>query len=180
MKEDALRIAAGIPEPTARINVLREYVQACILRSLHESEAFQVLSFVGGTCLRFVYNLPRFSEDLDFSLEREPPNPRETVANWFTKVRRDLKFLGFEAEVSLNTEKTVYTAWIRIPQLMAEAGLSNMPEQKLLDQRSWQALVLDAAKRSDLETIRRDVTPFLERPEEAALLTRESIQALLL
>ncbi|MEW5817195.1 MAG: nucleotidyl transferase AbiEii/AbiGii toxin family protein [Spirochaetota bacterium] len=262
MKDEALRIAGKITEPTARINILREYVQACILRSLHEAEAFQALSFVGGTCLRFIYNLPRFSEDLDFSLEQEP---REPVSVWFSKVRRDLNFLGFEADVTLNVKKTVYVAWIGIPRLMSEARLTDIQEQRLsvkaeidsrppagarfearlvnrhtlfairhhdlpsllagkihaictrpyakgrdwydlvwylslrppifpnsellrnafaqtspdLESQSWQEMIIEAAERSDFEAIRRDVNPFLERPEEARFLTREYIRTLL-
>jgi len=49
MKEEALVIAAEHSDPAKRLNVLREYLQACILRSLHDSEAFVSLSFVGGT-----------------------------------------------------------------------------------------------------------------------------------
>jgi len=30
----------------------------------------QTLAFHGGTALRFLYDIPRYSEDLDFALER--------------------------------------------------------------------------------------------------------------
>lgn len=94
MRDVALDLALCVPDPAKRLNVLREYVQACVLRSLHESEAFRCLSFVGGTALRFLYALGRFSEDLDFSLEmsegyepvlwlresRPSSRPRQTAA----------------------------------------------------------------------------------------------------
>ena len=51
MKARALELEGEVADPVARLNVLREYAQASILRSLHESEAFQALSFVGGTAL---------------------------------------------------------------------------------------------------------------------------------
>ena len=54
-------------DPVRRLNSLREYLQAFIMRSLHESEASRAIAFVGGTALRFLEDLPRFSEDLDFS-----------------------------------------------------------------------------------------------------------------
>ena len=44
--------AATTKELAQKLNALREYVQGCVLRSLHESEAFLCLSFVGGTALR--------------------------------------------------------------------------------------------------------------------------------
>ncbi|MCK5795636.1 MAG: nucleotidyl transferase AbiEii/AbiGii toxin family protein, partial [Deltaproteobacteria bacterium] len=68
MKEEALALVAAIDDPARRLNLLREYLQAFALRSLHESEAFMKIAFVGGTALRFLHGLPRFSEDLDFSL----------------------------------------------------------------------------------------------------------------
>lgn len=92
MKEQALEIVANIADPGEKLNRLREYLQAFALRSLHESEAFQCLSFVGGTALRFLYNLPRFSEDLDFSLEKAQNYVPE---KWLSKLRRDLEFSGF-------------------------------------------------------------------------------------
>ena len=50
-------------------NVAREYLQSRILGALQRAGAMTSLAFRGGTCLLFVFNLPRFSEDLDFALE---------------------------------------------------------------------------------------------------------------
>ena len=71
MKDEALALSETSPDPDRKLNLLREYLQAFVLRSLSESEAFTRLSFVGDTALRFLFGLPRFSEDLDFSLERD-------------------------------------------------------------------------------------------------------------
>ncbi|MBK7599828.1 MAG: nucleotidyl transferase AbiEii/AbiGii toxin family protein [Acidobacteria bacterium] len=68
MKEQALSLARGAGDPGQGLNLLREYLQAHILRSLHECEAFRSVAFVGGTALRFLHGLQRFSEDLDFSV----------------------------------------------------------------------------------------------------------------
>ena len=67
MKDLALDAAMRFDDPGRRLNALREHLQAFVMRSLHESEASRALAFVGGTALRFLENLPRFSEDLDFS-----------------------------------------------------------------------------------------------------------------
>lgn len=50
------------------INQLREFLQILILKIIYDSGAFKYLSFTGGTALRILYNLQRYSEDLDFSL----------------------------------------------------------------------------------------------------------------
>lgn len=128
MKAEALDYALRSGDPIDRTNILREYIQACALRSLHESRAFESLSFVGGTALRFLFDLPRYSEDLDFSLESSSLYEPRT---WMAKLKRDLLRLGFESELSWNDRKTVHVAWIRIASLLKEAGIVARTEQKL-------------------------------------------------
>ena len=128
MKDEAVSIAKNIADPAQRLNVLREYMQVLALRSLHESEAFRCIAFVGGTALRFLYRLPRFSEDLDFSLESEDGYDLD---KWMNKLKRDLQLAGFDSSVSLNDSKTVHTVWIKTGDLLKIAGLSAMANQKL-------------------------------------------------
>lgn len=128
MKEEAISLARNIADPVQRLNVLREYLQALMLRSLHESEAFQCIAFVGGTALRFLYGLPRFSEDLDFSLDS---NEGYAPEKWMSKTKRDLQFAGLDVAVALNDRKTVHVAWIKIAGILKDVGLTGMGEQKL-------------------------------------------------
>lgn len=128
MKARAIEVAAAIGDPGERLNRLREYLQAFILRSLHESEAFQRLSFVGGTALRFMYGLPRFSEDLDFSLENSQGYAPQ---KWLSKLRRDLTFAGFDPTITWNDRKTVHIGWVRVAGLLKEVGLAGTSGQKL-------------------------------------------------
>lgn len=128
MKEEMLGLLRDVRDPSLKLNVLREYIQALALRSLHESEAFADLSFVGGTALRFVFNLPRFSEGLDFSLERKSGYKPEA---WLKKLKRDLAFSGFDVSVSWNDKTTVHKAWIKVAEVLAAAGLAAMKDQKL-------------------------------------------------
>lgn len=128
MKEEAIAIGGGAGDPARRLNLLREYVQALALRSLHESEAFAGLAFVGGTALRFAFGLPRFSEDLDFSLERQKGYAPE---RWMKKLKSDLVLSGFEASVSWNDKTTVHKAWLKVAGILKECGLSALPGQKL-------------------------------------------------
>ena len=128
MKEEALAIIEGIPDPSDKLNLLREYVQAMVLRSLHESEAFVGLSFVGGTALRFVHDLPRFSEDLDFSLDNRNAYRPEA---WLRKLKNDLQFAGFDAGVNWNNRTAVHKSWVKVAGLLKDAGLAAMPNQNL-------------------------------------------------
>ena len=128
MKEEVLSIVSGIFDPAMKLNLMREYIQSRTLRSLHESEAFRSLSFVGGTALRFLYGLPRFSEDLNFSLESGEGYKPEL---WMKKLKNDLFLAGFNIHLSWNARTNVHKAWIGIEDLMKEAGLAVLSEQRL-------------------------------------------------
>jgi predicted nucleotidyltransferase component of viral defense system len=128
MKEEALAIVAQITDPAQKLNILREYVQARTLRSLHESEAFVNLSFVGGTALRFVFDLRRFSEDIDFALDNSTGYAPES---WMKKLKRDLLRAGFDVSVAWKGKSTVHKAWVKIGSLLQDAGLSPVKDHKL-------------------------------------------------
>jgi hypothetical protein len=128
MKEEALALIEDVVDPALKLNRLREYIQAFVLRSLHESEAFHSLSFVGGTALRFLHNLPRFSEDLDFSVEDDR---YYDPLKWLKKIERDLKLAGFHIGMRWNDHQTVHVGWIRLTRILSEAKLAAIPEQKL-------------------------------------------------
>lgn len=128
MKDRALEAALRFDDPGRRLNALREYLQAFILRSLHESEAARAIVFVGGTALRFLEDLPRFSEDLDFS---QVSSDGYQPVRWLRKLKRDLHLAGFDSTVRWMDREPVQAAWIRTASLLAEAGLSGHPEQKL-------------------------------------------------
>ena len=70
MKDLLSTLITGKDALAAR-NIAREYLQARILDHLHQAGAMQALAFQGGTALRFLYAIPRYSEDLDFALERQ-------------------------------------------------------------------------------------------------------------
>ena len=128
MKEQALSQALRFDDPQRRLNALREYLQAFVMRSLHESEAGLAVAFVGGTALRFLEDLPRFSEDLDFS--RVSADGYEPV-RWLEKLKRDLHFAGFDSTIRWIDREPVQVAWVRTAHLLAEAGLSGHARQNL-------------------------------------------------
>jgi hypothetical protein len=128
VKEHALKLARGAADRGQALNALREYLQSLVLRSFHESEAFRCVTFVGGTALRFLHGLPRFSEDLDFSLVSPVGYAGQ---DWMAKVKRDLTLAGFAPEVTWNDRKTVHTGWVRLRGLLRDAGLSPLADEKL-------------------------------------------------
>ena len=128
MKDRALEAALRFDDPGRRLNSLREYLQAFIMRSLHESEASRTVALVGGTALRFLENLPRFSEGLDFS---QVSTTGYDPVRWLRKLKQDLHLSGFDSTVRWVDRKPVQVAWIRTASLLAEAGLSGHSAQNL-------------------------------------------------
>jgi predicted nucleotidyltransferase component of viral defense system len=57
--------------PTTKIRgILREYLQFLILKELYKNKYGKKLFFTGGTYLRLVHDVKRFSEDLDFNINK--------------------------------------------------------------------------------------------------------------
>ena len=129
MKEQYLResVAAG---PHA-VNRMRELLQWEILAGLHRAESFRHIAFVGGTCLRLLYGLRRFSEDLDFSFIQG--GDASTLTSLPQALGRHLAGSGFDdVEITTSGAQTAVTSiWIKFPGLLHEMGVSPMTAQKL-------------------------------------------------
>ena len=52
----------------------KEIIQEVALYALWRAGFFKVAAFQGGTSLRILHKLPRFSEDLDFMLKEPDPD----------------------------------------------------------------------------------------------------------
>ncbi len=127
MKERALQLVREASLEAKR-NVLREYLQAHILFSFQAKRAFEQLAFVGGTALRFLHGLRRYSEDLDFSLERPKAYDFQRFLN---RVEVDLTKAGFDVTVHPREVTPVHSAFVRFPGLLYEFGLSPHQTEKL-------------------------------------------------
>jgi predicted nucleotidyltransferase component of viral defense system len=130
VKDHLLSLAAAQPDPRARLNLVREYLQAHMLRSAQEAGAFAALAFQGGTALRFLHGLRRFSEDLDFALER--PKEDRGLEHLAKVVKRDFELSGYGVEATLRTSRTVHSAEVKFPRLLHEAGVASERGAKLM------------------------------------------------
>ena len=90
-----------------RDHALREVMQEIALAGLQRGGFFDKAAFYGGTCLRIFHGLPRFSEDLDFSLLAADPD--FSLEPYFRAVREEFSAFGFEIEISQRM-KTVQSA----------------------------------------------------------------------
>jgi predicted nucleotidyltransferase component of viral defense system len=102
--------------------VVREYLQARTLECLQENGAFVDWAFVGGTALRFLYSLPRFSEDLDFSISES--GTEDNFVEHMKKIKNRFLAEDYEVIIKARTAKTVRAAFIKFPGLLYELGLS--------------------------------------------------------
>ncbi len=127
MKDYLLELVSKHAGYNAKLNAMREYLQAYILRIMHGEGLFRTTAFLGGTALRFLYNLPRFSEDLDFSLAKEKGLQ---FSGLISKVKEELTQAGYVATATCDEEKTVSKSFIRFEGLLYEAGISPMKSQK--------------------------------------------------
>lgn len=102
--------------------IAREYIQARVLESLQENGAFTTWAFVGGTALRFLYSMPRFSEDLDFSSVHV--GAEDNFVELLQKTKKSFESEGYELTIKANAEKTVRSAFLKFEGLLYEVGLS--------------------------------------------------------
>lgn len=77
------------------INALREILQRVTLLGLHRGNFFNLACFYGGTALRLLYDLDRFSEDMDFCLKK--PDPSFNFRPYIDAVRDELSRYGLKA-----------------------------------------------------------------------------------
>jgi hypothetical protein len=109
--------------------VAREYLQARLLEGLQRAGSLVSLAFHGGTALRFLYATPRYSEDLNFSLERAPEQYH--LPGILRAIRAGLTAEGYALEIKFNDQKPVHSAWLRFPGLLYELDLSPHREEIL-------------------------------------------------
>jgi hypothetical protein len=129
MKEYLRDLAEQAGNDLARGCLVREYLQARVLESLQDTGVFLRWAFVGGTALRFLYAIPRFSEDLDFSLINVGQDAGFRAA--LTEVKRALRLEGYRVEINVKDENTVSSAWLKFPGLPHEMGMSPHASQVL-------------------------------------------------
>lgn len=78
-------------------NALKEVLQEIILYGLSNSDFFNKALFQGGTALRILYQLPRFSEDLDFLLKS--PDPEFQWKPYLDCIEQALELFSIKSEI---------------------------------------------------------------------------------
>jgi hypothetical protein len=130
MREYLQQLVRDAPDPLTARHVAREYLQARILSVLQSAGAMIPLAFHGGTALRLLYQLPRYSEDLDFALER--PSESYNLRAYLQSMRSDLSREGYTVEIRIKDEGVVQSGLVRFRGLFRDLGLPAPRDETLL------------------------------------------------
>ncbi|MBI3892105.1 MAG: nucleotidyl transferase AbiEii/AbiGii toxin family protein [Candidatus Wallbacteria bacterium] len=167
MKDHLAQLLRSSSSPLQGRNLAREYLQARILGAMQRSGAMLSLAFHGGTALRFLYSLPRYSEDLDFALERSPQ--RYDLRRCLDAVKSELTAEGYGVEVRLSDRRTVHSAFVRLPGLLHELGLSAQRTEVLAVKLEVDTNPPSGA-RLETSLVRRHVLVQLQHHDRSSLL----------
>lgn len=112
-------------------HLLKEYVETLALNWLVSSKWAPHLTFIGGTNLRLVRGIDRFSEDLDFDIKNLTP---DMFAEMTDGLVRFLRLNGFPAEAKAKeSDKTVANRRsVLFPGFLHGLGLSPFKEERFL------------------------------------------------
>lgn len=133
---DIKQLLSYYPKPIAENaslhkHILKEYVELLALEHLSQTHHAPKLVFIGGTCLRLVHGIDRFSEDLDFDC-------KNLSYDEFMQMTDDLidylRGNGLTAEVrdKENARLTAYHRNIYFPGLLFEMNLTGHREERFL------------------------------------------------
>lgn len=111
------------------LNLIREYLQVLVLKAIYQSEYGSGLSFMGGTCLRICHDLKRYSEDLDFALDKKIPKYSFQGLN--QAIASFLKNTDFEVDIKVSEDKIVQKSFIRVAEILHFFGISPLKSQKI-------------------------------------------------
>ena len=167
MKAYIEQLLRDISDPINGRNLVREYLQARILEGMQRAGAMVPMAFHGGTALRFLYTIPRFSEDLDFALEK--PGAGYDFRVYLRAIQSEFLKEGYQIEITLNDKKTVNSAFVRFKDLLYEFGLS-AHRAEVLAVKIEVDTNPPAGAGLDTTLIRRHVTLRLQHHDQSSLL----------
>lgn len=120
--------STGIPLTKKRA-VIREYLQTKLIDLIYTQVLSKKLSFVGGTALRLLRGIDRFSEDLDFDnlglSERQ-------IAGLVMEAAERFKRENIELELTSQEKETRTYFQLKFPRLLYDLKISTNEREKLM------------------------------------------------
>ena len=111
--------------------ILKEYIQLMILDYLSTTPYIQKITFIGGTNLRLVKGIDRFSEDLDFDCKNFSNDEFIYMTNGIIQFleRSGLRVVAKDKE---NPKLSAFRRNLLFPELLFDLGLSGHKEERFL------------------------------------------------
>jgi predicted nucleotidyltransferase component of viral defense system len=100
------------------VKALREILQEIALLGLWRSRFFEKAAFYGGTALRILYGMDRYSEGLDFSLLK--PAAEFDLSRYCNALEKEIRSFGFDATVtgkSKSGQSAIQSAFLKADTL---------------------------------------------------------------
>lgn len=144
--DQILKFAQGYGLPLANKRaILREYLQIKVLEIIYQAKVSKDLFFVGGTSLRLLRNLDRFSEDLDFdTLNISKSQVENLMKSLHSRLIRENITVDFYQNV---TSRRIHYE-LRFKDLLFQLGISRHQEEKLVVkfdfEKFWQGLIRES------------------------------------
>lgn len=112
IKEEILELAmqGANAEKGDGSEIVRECLQAAVLRSFHESGAFASVCLVGDGARRFAVGKEERVDELGFALFDKAGYAPE---RWLFKAQRYLRFMGFDTRIAFTRKAFVHAGWLR-------------------------------------------------------------------
>ncbi len=112
-------------------HILKEYLQLMILDYLSSTPYIRKMTFIGGTNLRLVKGIDRFSEDLDFDCKDLSKDEFLEMTNGVI-LFLERSGLRVEARDKDNPKLMAFRRNIHFPELLFDLGLSGHKEERFL------------------------------------------------
>jgi predicted nucleotidyltransferase component of viral defense system len=112
-------------------HILKEYLQLMILDYVSTSPYVRKITFIGGTSIRLIKGIDRFSEDLDFDCKNFT---REEFTEMTSKILQFLRHNGLNAEAKdrENPKLKAFRRNIYFPEMLFSMGLTGHRDERFL------------------------------------------------
>jgi hypothetical protein len=115
IREEILDAAAAAEGREAKLAVMRDWVQAAVLRSFHESGAFLSVCLAGQAARHFGDGSPNAAQDLEFILVGKKGYGPE---KWLFKAKRYLGFSGLDVRIAFARRGNLHSGWVKVSGLL--------------------------------------------------------------
>ncbi len=162
------------------LQALREILQEIALLGLWRSKFFDKAAFYGGSALRILYGLDRFSEDMDFSLLS--PIANFDLSAYMAAQQKELAAFGFDVRVEQRKKSAgnrVQSAFLKantLNQLLVIAATEDIVQAVHRGQVLKIKFEVDTDPPPEFDTHTRYVLqpiPFIKNPQNLTIWSHE-------